>query len=93
MDLRAIGAGKLGHQESERAAAEHQDSIAWFQCGGTHRAKCVAAGLHHRAGRVVDAVGQRKQRRDRDCELLGERARCAPADTDLDTVLADVVAP
>ena len=57
------------------------------------RAPGVAAGLDHRPRRVVDRVGERVERRRRHRQLLGQRARPAVADPDLEPVRAQVLAP
>ena len=78
-------------QQPDRARAEHQQPLAGPDRGRLHRPPGVAAGLDQRPTAVVDGVGQGEEGRRRHRELLGQRARPAVPDADLEPVRAQVL--
>src|ERR1022692_437661 len=90
MYLHARGQGELRDEQADRARAEDQKPVSRREAGGLERPQRVAAWLDQGASDRVHRVRQRVQRRDRNGQLLRERAWPATADADLVSVLAYV---
>src|SRR4029453_9748406 len=79
-------------QNPQGARAENADGFVRPDLGGFDRPVHDRARFDERRGRVVDGVRDPAKGRHRDAKLLSERAGPIPADADLVTVVAYVVA-